>query len=249
MSKAVKAWAGFIRSLVIYRARPWKQARLVAFYRGFVAPGDVAFDIGAHVGNRTLALASCGAKVIALEPQSMFHRFLERTLPEQVTLLRMAAGARSGNARMVVSSLHPTVSSLKTGIEEQLATAPGFENVSWDGEEWVEVTTLDDLIRDHGRPSFIKIDVEGFEAEVLEGLSEAVPCIAFEYLNANLAATRACLARLDALGAYTYNLTRGEEDAFALSEWTSSDRLIAALESLSHREDWGDIYARLESEN
>jgi FkbM family methyltransferase len=249
MSNALRTWAGLARSIAIYRARPWKQAQLVAFYRGFVRPGDLAFDIGAHVGNRTLALASCGAKVVALEPQKLFHRFLKQTFSQQVTLLHMAAGARSGQALLAVSSLHPTVSSLKPGLEKQLATAPGFEKVTWDGEEWVEVTTLDDLIRDHGRPSFIKIDVEGFEAEVLEGLSEAVPCIAFEYLYANLTETRACLARLDALGDYSYNLTRGEEHVFELPEWTSSDRILAALESRSHREDWGDIYARLESEN
>jgi FkbM family methyltransferase len=245
--KALRTWAGVARSIAIYRARPWKQARLVAFYRGFVRPGDLAFDIGAHVGNRTLALASCGARVVALEPQAIFHRFLERTLPREVTLLRMAAGARSGQARLAVSTLHPTVSSLKPGLDKQLATAPGFENVSWDGEEWVDVTTLDELIRAHGRPNFIKIDVEGFETDVLEGLSQPVPCVAFEYLTADLPAARACLTRLDALGDYSYNLTRAEEHVFRLPEWTSSDRMMAALEAQSHREDWGDIYARLET--
>jgi FkbM family methyltransferase len=249
MNTALRTWAGLARSIAIYRARPWKQAQLVSFYREFVQPGDLAFDIGAHVGNRTLALASCGAKVVALEPQKLFHSFLKHTLSQQVTLLHMAAGANSGQARLAVSTLHPTVSSLKPGLEQQLATAPGFENVTWDGEEWVEVTTLDDLIRDHGRPSFIKIDVEGFEAEVLEGLSQPVTCIAFEYLNATLAATRACLARLDALGNYSYNLTCGEYLIFKLPEWTSSDRMLAALEAQSHPEDWGDIYARLECAN
>jgi FkbM family methyltransferase len=247
VSSALRTWAGFARSLAIYRARPWKQARLVEFYRGFVRPGDLAFDIGAHVGNRTLALVTCGAHVVALEPQRLFYRFLRHTLTEKVTLLPVAAGASAGYARLAVSSLHPTVSSLKPGLEAQLASAPGFENVVWDDEESVEVTTLDNLIRDHGRPSFVKIDVEGFEAEVLEGLSLPVPWLAFEYLAADLAAVRTCLERLNALGAYAYNFTCGEEHAFSLPDWTSSAGILAALENSRDKKNWGDVYARLKS--
>jgi FkbM family methyltransferase len=247
VSSALRACAGFVRSLAIYRARPWKQARLVEFYRGFVRPGDLAFDIGAHVGNRTLALKACGAHVVALEPQRLFYRFLQHTVPDEVTLLPIAAGARAGCARLAVSSLHPTVSSLKPGLDAQLASAPGFENVVWDDEAWVGVTTLDNLIRDHGRPSFVKIDVEGFEAEVLEGLSLAVPWLAFEYLAADLATTRTCLERLNALGTYAYNFTCGEEHAFSLPEWTSSVGILAALENNRDKKNWGDVYARLKS--
>ena len=63
--------------------------------------------------------------------------------------------------------------------------APGFEGVAWDAAETVEVTTLDRLIADHGLPRFVKIDVEGAEAEVLAGLSHAVAWIAFESLPAS----------------------------------------------------------------
>ena len=81
MTADLRSWAGLARSLVIYRARPWRSPRLARFYRGIVAPGDLAFDIGAHAGNRTRALLRAGARVVALEPQRLFHAFLARDLP------------------------------------------------------------------------------------------------------------------------------------------------------------------------
>ena len=94
----LRRWGGLARSLVIYRARPWKIARLARLYGSFLAPGDLAFDIGAHAGNRTRALLRAGARVVALEPQRIFHDFLARDLPRDVTLLPLAAGAVPGTA-------------------------------------------------------------------------------------------------------------------------------------------------------
>ena len=174
MTGDLRRWGGLARSLVIYRARPWKIARLARLYGGFVAPGDLAFDIGAHAGNRTRALLRAGARVVALEPQRMFHDFLARDLPREVTLLPLAAGAVPGTAELAVSRLHPTVSSLASGFPARMRAAPGFAGVRWDATETVEVTTLDALIAAHGLPRFIKIDVEGAEAEVLAGLGQPV---------------------------------------------------------------------------
>ena len=185
MSADLASLGGLARSLVIYRARPWSIARLARFYRGIVGPGDLAFDIGAHVGNRTRALVRAGARVVALEPQRLFHAFLSRDLPAAVTLLPLAAGRAPGRATLAVSRLHPTVSSLAEGFPARMRRAPGFEGVDWDAAETVEVTTLDRLIADHGLPRFVKIDVEGAEAEVLAGLSHAVAWIAFESLPAS----------------------------------------------------------------
>ncbi len=239
-----RSWAGVARSLVIYRARPWRIAQLATFYRGIVAPGDLVFDIGAHAGNRTHALKRAGARVLALEPQRAFHAFLARDLPPEVTLLPLAAGPAAGHTRLAVSRLHPTVSSVALGFAERMAAAPGFERVRWDADETVEVTTLDALIAAHGVPRFVKIDVEGFEAEVLTGLSQAVPWIAFEALAADPEATAACLRRLSALGSYRFNFVPGEARAFGFAEWVDAAGLVPAL--AGHPARWGDVYARLD---
>ena len=235
---------GLVRSLAIYRARPWRIARLAKFYGGIVAEGDLAFDIGAHVGNRTRALLRAGARVVAVEPQAIFHDFLARDLPAGTTLLRAAVGAETGSARMAVSRLHPTVSSLAPGFADRMAAAPGFRHVRWDDGEDVEMTTLDALIHGQGMPRFVKIDVEGFEADVLAGLNRPVPWVAFEYLAADLACSRACVARLAELGPYRFNFVVGEGDAFAAPDWLTGNEVVAAVERAGTRT-CGDIYARL----
>jgi len=238
---------GLARSLAVYRARPWTIPRLARFYAGFLAPGDLAFDVGAHVGNRTRALLRVGARVVALEPQRLFHAFLRRDLPAAVTLLPLAAGAAPGQATLVVSRRHPTVSSLAPGFAEAMRRAPGFARVAWDAAETVEVTTLDRLIARHGMPRFIKIDVEGAEEAVISGLSRAVPWLAFELLPARGAEALACLDRLGALGRYRYNLVEGEGCAFALDRWHDRDGIAALLAVRPAGGRPADVYARLGS--
>lgn len=238
--------AGLARSLAIYYGRPWRQRRLARFYGGLMRPGDLAFDIGAHVGSRARALRAAGARVVALEPQAPFAAFLRLTLPADVTLVEAAAGPAPGEAELAVSRLHPTVSSL-AALPAVASGAPGFAHVRWDARQRVRIVTLDGLIAAHGLPAFVKIDVEGFEAEVLAGLTRPVPLVAVEYLPQMPAAAQAAVRRLAALGRYRFNPVPGEGQAFLWPEWREAGETLVWLDGRSVAEGSGDLYARLEA--
>lgn len=240
-------WAstlGLIRSLAIYYGQPWKSARLRRFYAALVRPGDLAFDVGAHVGNRSRALAAAGARVIALEPQPLFQGVLRRLLPSSAVLLPQAVGARPGRTTLAISRRHPTVSTLSTAWIDRVSTDDGFRGVAWDRTVEVEVTTLDALIERFGRPAFVKIDVEGLEPEILAGLSTPVQSLAFEYLPAALEGAEACIGRLSTLGDYVYNRVVGEEHRFCHADWMAGPAMMQVLRADTSGRS-GDVYARL----
>lgn len=242
----LRAALGLGRSLAIYYGRPWRQVRLARFYAQFLGPGDLAFDVGAHVGNRSRAMRAAGARVVAFEPQSPFTGFLRHTLPRDITLIEAAAGpVAAATAELAVSLLHPTVSSLRADFPGRAGASEGFEQVRWDARQRVRVTTLDAEIARHGLPRLIKVDVEGFEAEVLAGLSQPVETIAFEFLPALPEAARAALARIATLGPYRCNVVRGEAQGFLWPDWRTPEAVADFLHAQPPGAGSGDIYAWL----
>ena len=240
----MRVWLGLARSLIIYN-NPLRTIPLRRFYRRLLAPGDLAFDVGAHVGTRARAMRAAGARVVAIEPQAAFAAFLRRSLPPDITLIEAALGPEETVADMAVSSLHPTVSSLQPGFAETAGQAPGFGHVRWDRRQQVRVTTLDALIGRHGMPAYVKIDVEGFELAVLAGLGRPVPLVSVEYLPAMPEPTQAVIDRLMALGPYRFNPVRGEDGRFLWPDWREADAARAWLRGLSRSDRSGDLYARL----
>lgn len=239
--------SGLARSLAIYRSRPLRTRARRNLYRAFVRPGDLCFDIGAHAGNHTESWLGLGARVVALEPQQPFMRLLRRLYGDRqdVVLLEEAVGAECGEATLFISSRTPTVTSLSRDWIETVGQSPTFRGVDWDRTADVRVTTLDALIARFGKPAFCKIDVEGLEAEVLQGLSQPLPALSFECLPAAREVARVCLTRLAGLGPYVFNVSVGETFRFLFSEWRSADALHDWLDGLQPDDRSGDIYCRL----
>jgi hypothetical protein len=108
-----------------------------------------------------------------------------------------------------------------------------------------EVVTLDTLIAEHGLPRFCKIDVEGYEEQVLAGLNTAIPMLSLEFQPERLEAAQGCVERLQTLGRYEFNLGLDEHEALALPRWVDPAGLRTELERLRGTLTFGDIYARL----
>jgi FkbM family methyltransferase len=243
MSRIDRAF-GLARSLAIYHLVPRRQGTLRALYSRFVNPGDLVFDIGAHVGNRTRALRALGCTVVAVEPQPAVASTLRTVVGQDpgVVLVSAAVSHTPGRARLAVSERTPTVSTLADDWREARQQEPGFAGVEWNKTLDVETTTLDALIAAHGRPAFVKLDIEGGEAAALAGLSQSVRTVSFEFLPQALDAVGACGARLAALGDYRYNYTRAESHRLASPDWIALDTL---LERLAAETRHGDVYATL----
>ena len=237
--------AGVTRSLVLFHGIPFRARRLARLYAPFLAPGALAFDVGAHAGNRVRAFRRLGARVVAIEPQPDFARLL-RTLygrDPRVVILEAAVGAAPGEARLLVSERTPTVTTLSAVWARRVAADPSFRGVSWSPGARVPVPTLDALVAAHGRPDFVKLDVEGSEGEALAGLSTPVAALSFEYLVAARDVALACVDRLAALGRYEYNWSAGERQRLAAPRWLEPDAIRAVLRGLAAGS--GDVYARL----
>ena len=238
--------AGLLRSIFMYYGVPWRDRALQRFYAQFVSPGDLCFDVGAHVGNRLRALSRLGARVVALEPQPQCMRLLRRWYGQQsnIELVEQAVGDAAGTLTLYVSERTPTVTTLSRDWIGAVGATPGFAGVRWDRGIPVRVTTLDELISRFGEPAFCKIDVEGAELDVLRGLSRPLKALSFEYIPAVIDVAVGCVGRLGELGRYEYNFSPGEVPRLRSPIWLGPAEMTDLLRRMPMRERSGDVYAR-----
>jgi FkbM family methyltransferase len=212
---------------------------LEEFYKQFVSPEDLVFDIGANVGSRSRAFLNIGARVVAVEPDPRCHLEL-REIPN-LKIAEVAAGEDGvlGKLRFGQSSCASTLSGKWI---DAVTKTDRFSGLEWTAELPVIQYSLDHFIQIYGVPDFIKIDVEGYEAEVLRGLSVPVKALSFEFTPEILDSAEACVRKAGSLGMleFAYSL----EETLELSNWTDGDTILAQLGNLDSKV-YGDVYSRL----
>jgi FkbM family methyltransferase len=144
---------------------------------GDIAPGSRVVDVGANIGTFALYAAKCGAaSVVAYEPSAESFACLERNIRENglertVTIHRLAVASKERQ-----SVLFPRRSSVMN-----MMLAAGEAG----GTDEVATTTLDAIVRSHGRVDFVKLDCEGAEYEILFGAEpetlRAISILRLEY--------------------------------------------------------------------
>jgi FkbM family methyltransferase len=212
----------------------------LALYSRFISPGDLCFDVGCNVGDKTEVFLALGARVVAFDPQpNCFRETVARSGPNRrLTAINQAVGAMPGELPMYISR-HCGSSSLVAG---------------WSGEVQgvihVPVTTLDQAIDRFGLPRFCKIDVEGFELEVIRGLHHPVPYITIEYHHEEKDIQKVidCIRLLSRLGELSMNATFGESSDLVWTDWVPYESLPEFIPARLPRTatcGYGDLFIRI----
>jgi FkbM family methyltransferase len=154
--------------------RAWRYKKLedpaeINYLLSTIRHGDTVFDIGAHKGGYTFWMEKAvgeNGKVIAFEPQEKGARLLRNLFRgRNVHVVTQALSNKKGRQDFFVSPQ-----------ENYLSYEASLENKYNNAErQEVDTTSIDMYCHDNGvYPSFIKIDVEGHEKQVLEGAAEII---------------------------------------------------------------------------
>jgi FkbM family methyltransferase len=227
-----------------------KMKKMRDLYSSFIHNGSLCFDIGANTGTRVASFLMLRAKVVAVEPQRICYEELQKNFKnEAVTVVPKGVGAKN-EIRDFYLADNSLISSFSTDWIKGQKTGY-FKNNNWDRIEKVEIVTLDMLIERFGLPDFIKIDTEGFELEVLKGLSKPVKALSFEYtLPHQKDKAIECIGILDNLykGKALYNICRDEAYEMKFHEWISAAEIIQLVEGNTFNIEnfglYGDVYAK-----
>ena len=222
-----------------------------SFIRKLFLPNDLVFDVGAHIGTKTQLYLDHGARVLCIEPQPNCYALLKEKFNgnKKIHMENIGLAHTHGSLTLSVCSSSNTLSTCSAEWSKNSRHAN--RGYVWDTKITIHVNTLNTMIQKYGTPQFCKIDVEGFEYEVLMGLSQPIPCLSFEFHIEFLDSAKKCLELLDGLGYSKFNLAAGEIQQFVFQKWLDKATLIKRISSyskiyLTNEKDplWGDIYAK-----
>jgi len=222
----------------------FKKSERKEFYSAFIKKGDLVFDVGANKGNRTVIFLELGAKVVAVEPQKECYEHLTKRFGNTIELIKLGLGEKESKETMYVSGSTLISSFSKDHVD--MMQEDRFKGADWGKTIEISMTTLDKLIEQHGTPAFCKIDVEGYEYDVLKGLTKPLVALSLEYIvPENTQVLVDCLTHLSKLGKIECNFSYGESMKYDLPKWKTGEEMIAFVQTKEFIDtSYGDVYIK-----
>ncbi len=223
-------------------------ARKKMYAQFFTGTGDLYFDVGANMGNRIEPLIDMGLKIVAIEPQKKCFEYLQKKYEDKITVVPKGLGEKEGVLDMFIADTS-TISSFSREWIESTKQSGRFSRNNWNETVQIEITTLDNVIAEQGLPKFIKIDVEGFELQVLKGLSQPVEFISYEYvMPERKQAVVDCINRILEIAGekkVVFNYSIDESMDFYFAGWVDEQEMRQEIESNRFsKSSFGDLYAK-----
>lgn len=225
------------------------RAQMCEFFAALLPKNALVFDIGANVGAFSEALTLAGARVVALEPNADAARHIQLMYQQRnIQVIQAAAGSHNGLAILHVSPDWDCTCTLSPDWMDKMAQADYRYRGNWSRQTAVPLLTLDTLVEQFGEPYFVKIDVEGYEPQVLRGLSKQPPLLSFEFCKTFLDPAFSCLDSPLFAGGSRYNIADsgawGYPAKLKFREWLEKEQVRRALSQLPEANAQGDIYVR-----
>ncbi len=141
----------------------------------------VIFDVGANEGFISYFFLEENFKVIAIEPDKRNQKILATKFKDnnQFKLIKKGVSDEQKKAPFFIHNRNSSLNTFSSKWKESIEFKKQDEGFS-PKKEFIELTTLDQIIQNEGIPAFIKIDVEGHELEVIQGLNTRIPLLSFE---------------------------------------------------------------------
>jgi FkbM family methyltransferase len=241
----------FFTSSIIRTENVSAPNRAVSFTKQFVKPGNLIFDVGANIGAKAQTYLDAAEDIIVfcIDPQPVCIDYLQRRFNgnKQIRVFRYALAAQPGTAKLLMCK-GCALSTLSREWTEKSRYAERYQ-ATWPDTIDVPTVTLDMFIGQYGIPDFCKIDVENFEYDVLQGLSQPVPLLSFEFHEETKHNTIKCVKHLKKLGFDQFNFVIIDSNHFVLNQWVSADQIVNIIQAIGKNNRFGDdlcgdIYAR-----
>lgn len=212
------------------------------FYAKLIKKGDLCFDIGANLGKKSRLMLAVGGKVIAFEPQSSCLKALTdlKNKYPHFEFYPVAVGSQNETKKLHLSK-YSEIATLSDVFMTKYTTADVF----WTDFEIVEVKSLDTLIETYGKPDYCKIDVEGYELEILSHLRHTIPMIELEFTEKFLEDTLEIIDSF-ATDKTSFNYILNEHLKFQLNHWVSASEMKTILNHLNKNKLHGNLFVKYE---